>query len=67
MVDQVRRLCGVEPETCEAVLGALVAEKSLSVRPDGRYLRRSEGLEVSPTPLKALARADAAVMVRRAG
>jgi hypothetical protein len=65
-VDQVRRLCGVGSDICEVVLDALVAERFLSVRSDGRYLRRSDGMQMSLTPLKASLRGDAAVMVHRA-
>ncbi len=44
--EQVRRLCGVERELCQAVLDSLVATKFLCVCPDGRYARVTDG-EVS--------------------
>jgi DNA-binding IclR family transcriptional regulator len=38
---QARRLFGLEPETCQRLLGALLNERVLTVTPDGRY-RTSE-------------------------
>ena len=40
---QVQRLCGVEPNLCQAVLDFLVDEKFLCVKPDGVYGRLTEG------------------------
>ena len=44
--EQVRRLCGVELELCQAVLNSLVDAKFLCVCADGRYARVTDG-EVS--------------------
>ena len=44
--EQVRRLCGVERELCQAVLDSLVDTKFLCVCADGRYARVTDG-EVS--------------------
>lgn len=41
--DQMRRLCGVDPVMCAAVLDALVDANFLARRSDGTYGRRSEG------------------------
>ena len=37
--EQVQRLCGVEPSTCERVLETLVDDKFLCQKPDGAYSR----------------------------
>jgi DNA-binding IclR family transcriptional regulator len=42
-LSQVQRLCGVDRAPCEAVLDALVEAKFLHVRPDGTYVRLTEG------------------------
>ena len=39
---QVRRLCGVDPTTCQVVLDALVDINFLQVRADGTYARPSD-------------------------
>jgi hypothetical protein len=41
--EQVRRLCGVEREVCQAVLDSLVDAKFLCVCADGRYARVTDG------------------------
>ncbi len=41
--DQVHRLCGVERGMCSEVLEALVQEHFLCVKPDGSYVRASDG------------------------
>jgi hypothetical protein len=51
-VDQVHRLCGVDVETCRAVLEDLVRAKFLQHGADGTYLRtssQSDGLLTSAT------------------
>ena len=40
---QMQRLCGIDRAPCLAVLDALVEAKFLHVRPDGTYVRMSEG------------------------
>ena len=50
--DQVHRLCGVEKGMCSEVLEALVQEHFLCVKPDGSYVRVSDG-RVSFKPAKA--------------
>lgn len=40
---QVHRFCGVDRDTCRAVLEELVSEKFLCVKPDGTYVRLTEG------------------------
>ncbi len=42
-VDQARRLCGVDAETCARILDALVDAGFLSRGRDSRYSRSSEG------------------------
>jgi hypothetical protein len=41
--DQVQRLCGVDWETCHAVLDALVGAKVLRVDMHGRYALQTTG------------------------
>ncbi len=48
---QVRHLCGVEPETCHMVLDLLVDVKFLCVTPNGTYARLTEA-EVSHIPVR---------------
>jgi hypothetical protein len=40
---QVQRLCGVEQVVCQEALDVLVAEKFLSLHPDGHYSRVTSG------------------------
>ncbi len=42
-VRQVQRLCGVDETICKGVLDALVDAKFLTSRPDGTYMRLTEG------------------------
>ena len=57
--DQVQRLCGIEPVTCQAVLRALVDSKFLCVKVDGSYARSTDGRIVSrPRAAKADLDAD---------
>jgi hypothetical protein len=41
-LDQVGRLCGIEPATCKLVIDALVEAKFLSWKTGGLYIRRTE-------------------------
>ena len=43
-VEQGARLWALERDECAALLRALVQRKFLTVRPDGQYLRATEGL-----------------------
>ena len=47
-IEQVQRLCGIEPTMCKRVLDALVRTGFLCLKSDGTYLRLSEGS--SPRP-----------------
>jgi DNA-binding IclR family transcriptional regulator len=42
-LEQVQRLCGVEPTMCQAILDAMVDAKFLRRKPDGTYARLSDG------------------------
>ena len=42
-IPQAQRLCGVEGASCKTALDALVAERFLCLRPDGRYARVTNG------------------------
>jgi hypothetical protein len=52
-VDQVRRLCGIEPTVCKTMLDALVDSQFLCVKSDGRYSRSTDGVSVRPRPARA--------------
>ena len=41
--EQAHRFCGVEREACVTALDALVEENFLSTRPDGSYVRATDG------------------------
>ena len=41
--EQVHRLCGVERAACASALDALVEERFLCAKPDGTYMRTSDG------------------------
>ena len=49
---QAHRFCGVERGTCSEALDALVQEHFLCMRPDGSYVRVSDG-RVARKPAKA--------------
>jgi hypothetical protein len=51
---QVARLCGIDPTTCTLILEALLDEKFLCVKIDGRYARLIEGEIRRPRPAKAV-------------
>jgi hypothetical protein len=55
-IEQVQRLCGVEPTMCQLVLDVLVDEKFLCVKSDGAYARLTTFHH--PQPAKADLRAD---------
>jgi sigma-54-interacting transcriptional regulator len=42
-VAQAQRLCGIEQSLCKTVLDALVDAKFLSVKPNGAYVRLTDG------------------------
>jgi len=52
---QLQRLCGIGPSLCNAVLESMVAARFLTVRPDGTYVRASDGVP-QPQMAKAVIR-----------
>jgi len=52
---QVQRLCGIGAALCDAVLESMVESRFLAVRPDGTYVRASEGVP-QPRMVKAASR-----------
>jgi hypothetical protein len=42
-LEQVQRLCGIEPSICKVVLDSLVNAKFLCVKSDGCYARLADG------------------------
>ena len=57
-VEQVQRLCGIEPTMCQLVLDSLVESKFLGVKPDGHYARSTEGYSSRPQSENADVRTD---------
>jgi len=51
--EQVHRLCGVERAACASALDALVEERFLCAKPDGTYVRTSDGHLTRRRPAKA--------------
>jgi hypothetical protein len=60
--EQVQRLCGIDPATCQTVLDALVNAMFLCVKPDGHYARLTEGPCSRPHPAKAVLRIERCAM-----
>ena len=56
-VQQVQRLCGVDPAICQAILDALVEAKFLCIKRDGSYGRLTDGETVRSAPAPVLDRA----------
>ena len=52
-IEQIQRLCGIEPRICKPVLDALVKVSFLRLNPDGTYVRSTEGSASLPPPAKA--------------
>jgi hypothetical protein len=52
---QLQRLCGIGPSLCDAVLESMVESRFLAIRPDGTYVRASDGLP-QPRMAKAASR-----------
>jgi hypothetical protein len=52
---QLQRLFGIAPSLCDAVLESMVQSRFLAVRPDGTYMRASDGLP-EPRMAKAASR-----------
>jgi hypothetical protein len=52
-IEQVQRLCGIEPTMCKRVLDALVRASFLCLKSDGTYVRVTEGSSPRPRLAKA--------------
>ena len=56
-IEQVQRLCGIEPTMCRLVLDALVKANFLCLKSDGTYVRLTDGRSTLPRrPAKAALR-----------
>jgi hypothetical protein len=64
-VEQVQRLCGVEPTMCTLVLDALVRANFLCLKSDGTYMRLTEGTSSLLGPAKAAPRPTPLVTTSR--
>ena len=63
---QVQRLCGIEEPLCTRVLDSLVKAKFLCLKPDGTYMRLTDGGLSQLRPIKAALRAPSLMTTRRA-
>ena len=52
-IEQIQRLCGIEPRMVKPVLDALVKASFLRLNSDGTYVRLTEGSASLPPPPKA--------------
>ena len=52
-IEQIQRLCGIEPRMCKPVLDALVKVSFLRLNSDGTYVRLTEGSASLPPQAKA--------------
>ena len=52
-IEQVQRLCGIEPRMCKPLLDALVKASFLRLNSDGTYVRLTEGSVLLPPPARA--------------
>jgi hypothetical protein len=60
---QIQRLCGIDAEICNTALELLVGEHFLSAKPDGMYVRLTEG-RVARSRASNVARDDADTLER---
>jgi|SRR5438552_12008280 len=64
-IEQVQRLCGIDETTCKLVLEALVKASILCLKPDGTYVRLTEGSSPRPRPVKAVLTSTPIIMTSR--
>ena len=64
-IEQVQRLCGIEPTMCKLVLDALVKTRFLCRKSDGTYVRLTEGSSPRPHPVKTGLTSTPIVMASR--
>ena len=64
-IEQVQRLCGIEPTMCKLVLDALVRASFLCLKSDGTYVRLTEGSSSRPRAAKAALKSTPIVMTSR--
>ena len=63
---QMQRLCGIDESTCTLILDSLVKTHFLCLKPDGTYMRLTEGGLSLPRPMKAALRSNSFMSTRRA-
>jgi hypothetical protein len=64
-LEQVQRLFGIEQTMCTLVLDALVKASFLCLKPDGTYVRLTEGSSPGTRPLKPVTTSTPVVMTAR--
>ena len=55
---QMQRLCGIDESMCALILDSLVKTNFLCLKPDGTYMRLTEGRLSLPRPMKAALRSN---------
>ena len=65
-IEQIQRLCGIEPSMCKSVLDALVKVRFLRLNSDGTYVRLTEDRASLPPPAKAALKSRPLLTSRRA-
>ena len=63
---QMQRLCGIDESMCTLILDSLVKTNFLCRKPDGTYMRLTEGALSLPRPIKAAVRSHSFMTTRRA-
>lgn len=61
-IEQIQRLCGIEPAMCKPLLDALVKVGFLRLNADGTYVRLTEGSASLPPPATAALKSRPFVM-----
>lgn len=63
---QMQRLCGIDESMCRLILDTLVKTNFLCLKPDGTYMRLTEGGISLPRPMKAAPSSNSFMSMRRA-
>jgi sugar lactone lactonase YvrE len=50
---QIQRLCGIDQTTCQLALDSLLTSNFLCLKPDGAYVRATDGYHPHRVPVKA--------------
>jgi len=64
-IEQIQRLCGIEPRMCTVVLDALVRARFWCLKTDGTYVRMTDDSEFRSRPAKEALKSKLLVTVSR--